>query len=429
MEAQQGLTDRQKALLVTLLVGAVVAGLTVIAFWWVFSLTLAPALSEAVAAANAPYNNSDGIALIAAAAPNVPTDGREPWLGTEAWQAGIQAGQAYIAAFPQPQNVQVLKGLNTAQIWAYMIQMSGGLGVGCQYCHNINNFAADSYPQKISGRLMLRLVTDLNANYLTNIPNWRGNYVRCDTCHQGQPILMPTVSEQFDRSVPPIPVTLEPLDGNGMPIRGAAAIQALNEDPNTVVHVDNPMLLKEAVLYYLYDYQVWRPYDPADPTSGRGSLSLTHEGGRTQDQVTINQNTMNLMGWALGEGCNYCHNSRNFYAFEADNPAPQFNPNYGVNRLKAIHMLQMTTFMAQNWSKYVLPRPSAQELANFPLDGRVYYINRDDANYAVPGCYTCHRGNIIPKPALNFADIPEGEAGITLFPPLLTGTQATPATQ
>ncbi len=429
MESQQGMTERQKALIVTLLVGAITAGLTVVAFWWVFSLTLAPALSEAAAAANAPYNNSDGQTLVAESEPNVPEDGREPWLGKEAWNAGTQAGQEYIANYPQPQNVQVLKGMNTAQVWAYMLQMSGALGVGCQYCHDINNFAADAYPQKISGRLMLRMVSDLNANYLTNIPNWRGNYVRCDTCHQGQPIELPTVSEQFAKSVPPIPVTLEPLDSAGMPIQGAEAIAALNAEPSTVVPVDNPMMLKEAVLWYLYNYQVWRPYDPADPTSGRGSLSLTHEGGRTQDQVTINQNAMNLMGWALGEGCTYCHNSRNFYAYEADIAAPQFNQNYGVNRLKAVHMLQMTTFLAQNWTRYVLPRPSAQEVTNFPLDGQVYYINRDETNYAVPGCYTCHRGNTIPKASLNLADIPEGETGITLFPPVLTGTENAPKTQ
>ncbi|NJK81088.1 MAG: photosynthetic reaction center cytochrome c subunit [Chloroflexaceae bacterium] len=425
METQPQVSDRQKALIVTLVVGAVVAGLTIITFWWIFSLTLAPALSEAAAVANAPYNNSDGVLAITATEPNTPEDGREPWLGAEAWQAGIQAGQEYISEFPEPQNVQVLQGMNTSQIWNYMIQISGALGVGCQYCHDINNFAADPYPAKISGRLMLLLVRDLNTQYITNIPNWRGNYVRCDTCHLNQALGVPTVSEQFELSVPPITVDLEPLNEAGLPIRTAEEVAELNASEFATMDVDNPMLLKEAVLYYLYNYRVWDPFNAEDPTSGRGSLSLTHEGGRTQDQVTINQNVMNLQSWSLGVGCTYCHNSRNFYAYEADIKAPQFTQTYAINRLKAQHMMLMTTFMAQNWSRYVLPNPDYQGLIDPPdAVNQQFFLGIDDTVYAVPGCYTCHRGNAIPKASLNIAEIPEGEAGLILLPPLLRGTDA-----
>lgn len=397
-------SERQIALFVSLAIGAVVAGLTIITFWWIFSLALAPDLKTAAADAQAPYNGSDGVTAIVEAEPNEPTDGREPWLGEDAWRVAVQKGQEYISQYPEPQNVQVLKGMTTAQIWVYMQQhVSGAMGVSCQYCHDINNYAADPYPAKISARLMLLLVRDLNAQFIANIPNWRGNYVQCATCHNLQPVDMATFSPQFDNSVPPIQVDLEPLDENGEPMRG----------------FEQNIPLKQAVLYYLYNYRIWNPYDAQDPTSGRGSLSLTHEGGRTQDQVTINQNVMNLMGWSLGEGCTYCHNSRNFYAYEADIPAPQFMETYALNRLKSQHMLLMTTWMTQNWNRYVLPPTDAPD--SFPIDGNQYIVEFDGTRYPVAGCYTCHQGNAIPRAAINMADIPEGEAGIGVFPPVLTG--------
>jgi photosynthetic reaction center cytochrome c subunit len=227
--------------------------------------------------------------------------------------------------------------------------------------------------------------------------------VQCSTCHNGEPQNLPAVSTQFDQSVPPIPATVIPLGEEGEPQLDAAM----------------EMGLKEASLYYLYNYQVWRPYDENDPTSGRGSLALTYPEGRTQEQVTINQNTMNLMGWSMNVGCTYCHNSRNFYAYEADTVSPQYPDTYAVNRLKAQRMLLMTTFMAENWNRYVLPRDVSPE--SLPLDGRLYYVTIDETPYSVPGCYTCHQNNIVPPAAINAADIPEGEEGIYTFPSVLKG--------
>jgi photosynthetic reaction center cytochrome c subunit len=287
-----------------------------------------------------------------------------------------------------------------------MQRVSAAMGVSCQYCHDINNYSADSYSQKVSARLMFILVQDLNSQYMVNLPNWRGNYVQCDTCHNLEPINLPSVSDQFIQSTPPIDVDLVPLNNQGMPV----LTQTME------------MSLKEASLYYYYNYQIWDPFDPADPTSGRGSLALTYPGGRTQDQVTINQNTMNSNSWSLGVGCTYCHNSRNFYAYEANIEAPQFTPEYAINRMKAQRMMLMTTFMANNWNRYVLPRTQPPVQAeSFPLDGDQYYVSFNETLYPVPGCYTCHRANIVPKAAINTADIPEGDAGIIVFPPVLTG--------
>lgn len=183
-------------------------------------------------AAPAPYNSSDGILLINQAEPNEPTDGREPWLGEEAWIAGVQAGQEYIGEFPEPQNVQVLKGMDTGEIWGYMIHISGSLGVGCQYCHDINNFAADPYPAKISARLMLRLVNDLNGQFLSQIPTWGGNYVQCATCHHGQPNNMLAFSERNDyRPVNAVGEVLQPWSIDTYAI--ATSTEFVNQHPTT----------------------------------------------------------------------------------------------------------------------------------------------------------------------------------------------------
>lgn len=412
MDSAKGPSERQVATWVSILVGGATAGLTILTFWLIYWLALGVTVEETLAATDAPYDYNAGIQSIINAEPNVPgeNDPRSPWLGSEAWTTAIQAGNEYIVQYPQPQNIQVLTGMDTAQIWAYMQRMSGALGVSCQYCHDINNFASYAYLQKNSGLLMLQLVQDLNAQYVNNLPNWRGNYVQCDTCHYGEVVGLPAVSETFLGGTPPIDVYLEPLNDQGVPQR----------DPS--LH----MSLEEATLYYLYNYQIWQPYSPDDLDSGRGSLALTYEGGRTQDQVTINQNTMNLMGWSLGVGCTYCHNARNFYAYEADMVSPQFVPTYAVNRLKTQRMLLMTTFMANNWSNYVLPRADLQPDENgvspvsMPLDGQQYYVTIDGVTYAVPGCYTCHRANVVPNAAINMVDIEE-QGGVVAFPSTLKG--------
>jgi photosynthetic reaction center cytochrome c subunit len=409
MESAPRTTPRQAAIFISVAVGIVVAVVTTATFWWIYSLTLGPEREAARVADAALWSSSDGTTAIINAQPNTPPDGRPAWLGQQAWVEGVQAGQDYIQRFPNPVNVQVLVGMNTSQIWQYMTQyVSPALGVGCQYCHNINNFASEEYPQKANARAMLRLVNDVNSQFIVNLPNWKGNYVQCATCHNSQAVGMEAFGEQFAKSVPPIQVVVDPLDQAGLPILDPA------QKPE---QVRDPLLLKDAILYYVANYQVWKPYDPADPDSGRGSLALTYEEGRTQDQVTVNQNVMNYMSWSLGVGCTYCHNSRNFVAYETD-PVGLPNPQYAYNKRKAQQMLQLTTWLQANWTNYganpypTIPDHGASELTYRNLQGQFYNV---------PGCYTCHQGNSIPKAAINQSAIPAGDAGISTLPIQLRG--------
>lgn len=409
-------TDRQAAIFVSVAVGIIVAVITTATFWWIYSLVRtsdasAIALAEA---ASGPWSPSDGIQAITTSAANPQADGREPWLGEQAWIEGVQAGQDWVQANPNTVNVQVLTGMTSAQIWTYMQQyVSGGLGVGCQYCHDLNNFAADTYPEKLAARNMLYLVSDVNSQFIVDLPDWQGNYVQCATCHNNAPANLEAFGEQFIRSVPDIPVTVELLDENGQRVIDPA----LKPEP-----IRGQVGLQDAVLWYIYNYQIWKPFDSADPESGRGSLALTFDGGPTQEQVTINQNVMNYQSWSLGVGCTYCHNSRNFVAYELDAASTIVSPLAGYKKLKAQQMMLLTTWLAENWSSY-----GAIPVTEIPLELQggasrfSYQTLGDGQTYNVPGCYTCHMGQAIPRAALNQASIPAGDAGIVVMPPTLRG--------
>ncbi|MEI7770616.1 MAG: photosynthetic reaction center cytochrome c subunit family protein [Chloroflexales bacterium] len=422
MQSSTRPNDRQTAIFVSVAVGIIVAVVTTATFYWVYDLALGKERAAAITLAKAVWSPSDGTKAINAATPNVPTDGRQPWLGVDAWTAGVQAGQTWVTNNPNPVNVQVLTGMSSAQIWAFMQQyVAGGLGVSCQYCHDINNFSLDTFPQKVTARNMMYLVNDLNANFILKLPNWRGNYVQCATCHNSKPNNMEAFGTQFANSVPPIKVTVDPLDDKGVPITDPAKKPAA---------IQGKVKLKEAILYYIYNYQVWSPYDAAVPNTGRGSLALEYKGGRTQDQVTNNQNVMNYMGWSLGVGCNYCHNSRNFKAYETAPVSNVTNPIYAFNKRKAQQMLLMTSWMQANWTNY---GAIGKDAIPTPLEGGASTLSYHLINgkyYVVPGCFTCHQGfnNIdgisVPRAAMNqvsFKDL--GDAGQVIFPQALRGGQ------
>lgn len=415
---------RRVAVIVSIGAAMATVGAALVGIWVIYELSSGPERRGMIIAAEAPYSNARNLQRITQARPNNPTDGREPWLGQDEWTRGVQAGQEYVTQFPEPQNAQVLQNMNTSQIWAYMQQqVSGALSVGCQYCHNVNpdedgnyKFHLDDYPQKIAARNMMTLVNDLNAKFIVNLPYWRGNYVTCATCHsglgngEGTPVELEGVSDQFLKSAPPINVIVEPLDDNGTPIRDVA------EKPE---ELHEPMLLQEANLYFLYNYKVWRPFEPGVPKTGRGSLALAYagedgysHGGRTQDQATITQGTMNLMAWSLGVGCTYCHNARNFYNYEITEESEMLDGEHIAPRLKAERMLLMTTYMAENWDIYgAIPLEEPPE--DF-LVGRQHYREINGEYYNIPGCYTCHARLNIPKSILTQDELTETNLPIDL---------------
>ena len=83
--------------------------------------------------------------------------------------------------------------------WTYALMMhfSNSLGVNCTYCHNSRAFAdwSQSSPQRVNAWYGIRMVRDLNNEYLASLdkvfPDYRhGQFgdvakVNCATCHQG----------------------------------------------------------------------------------------------------------------------------------------------------------------------------------------------------------------------------------------------------
>ncbi|MEI6417947.1 MAG: photosynthetic reaction center cytochrome PufC [Sphingomonadales bacterium] len=95
--------------------------------------------------------------------------------------------------------------MHTEKTYGLMMHMSNALGVNCTFCHNSNNFAKweDSRPQRVNAWYGIRMVRDVNNNYISALDNvWpengKGAYgnrrgphgdplkVNCATCHQGQ---------------------------------------------------------------------------------------------------------------------------------------------------------------------------------------------------------------------------------------------------
>jgi photosynthetic reaction center cytochrome c subunit len=202
----------------------------------------------------------------------------------------LAAMTAYTNAHPQPQNVQILKGLSTAQIANYMVaQVSGGLKVDCTHCHNLanGNFADESNPNKAKSRQMMLMSADLNQNFVAKLPESVGNkQITCATCHNGRPV-------NFNGQTGP---------GTNYP-----ADQSTNPDSFRL------------------------PLDNLDV------LKITGKRDPDLNAVQLNQYTMYHMNQSLGVGCTFCHNARYF----PSNEIPQ--------KGYALTMLQMTQHIKQQY--------------------------------------------------------------------------------
>jgi photosynthetic reaction center cytochrome c subunit len=87
---------------------------------------------------------------------------------------------------------------NTEWNYSVMMHMSNSLGVNCTFCHNTRAFSSwqESTPQRTTAWHGLRMVRDVNNNYMTPLANVFPDYrkgaamgdvakVGCSTCHQG----------------------------------------------------------------------------------------------------------------------------------------------------------------------------------------------------------------------------------------------------
>jgi photosynthetic reaction center cytochrome c subunit len=203
----------------------------------------------------------------------------------------LAAMSSYIAANPQPQNVQVLTGMTTAEISAYMVaQVSGGLGVDCAYCHSLanGNFAEEGNPFKDRARQMMLMAADLNQNFVAQLPaTVGGKEITCATCHNGRPNSFNGVSSP----------------GSNYPLEQSAI-----------------------------------PDDFRLPLEDLALLRITGASQGDLQAVELNQNTMYHFNQSLGVGCAHCHNANYFPSDER------------AQKGYALTMLQMTQHIEQQYA-------------------------------------------------------------------------------
>ncbi len=121
---------------------------------------------------------------------------------------------------PAPTNLQVLpKTMTGEQVHELMHKWEAALGTECSTCHaadpkNIGpngkprlNFADDSKPDKATARLMVKMVGEINSQYIGKIEN-SGEPVACGTCHRGHldpPTFVPPPDHDHDHAPPAAP--------------------------------------------------------------------------------------------------------------------------------------------------------------------------------------------------------------------------------
>ena len=97
-----------------------------------------------------------------------------------------------VTAQQEFKNVQILKGLSEDALYATMRGYDKDLGVGCGFCHVVDDrrsgFEKDDRPQKLKARQMLLMTRALNKSH----PVLKGS-ITCRTCHAGkkQPVSSP----------------------------------------------------------------------------------------------------------------------------------------------------------------------------------------------------------------------------------------------
>jgi hypothetical protein len=91
-----------------------------------------------------------------------------------------------------PRNLLVLpKDIPAGELVQLMARYSQELGVQCQFCHAESargiDFASDQSPAKLTARVMIGMLRDINTKYLAQVSDRRYSVpLTCGNCHQGQ---------------------------------------------------------------------------------------------------------------------------------------------------------------------------------------------------------------------------------------------------
>jgi len=250
-------------------------------------------------------------------------------------------------------NVQVLGDLSVGAFTRHMVAVTAWVSPveGCAYCHNVEEMSDDSKYTKVVARRMLQMTQDINANWQTHVGNASvaGAGVTCYTCHRGQNI----PSQVWTKGVPQDKRSdfIGNLNQSNAPAK-SVAYASLPNDPFSA-------------------YLANKGSAGAIKVGAQTALPTGHVASIQATEATYG--LMMHMSDSLGVNCTYCHNTRNFGAWDQSTP----------QRTTAWHGLRMVGSLNEG---YLDP------LANvFPA-----YRKGPLGDVAKVNCATCHQGAFKP---------------------------------
>jgi photosynthetic reaction center cytochrome c subunit len=256
------------------------------------------------------------------------------------------------------QNVQVLGDLSITAFTRHMASITQWVAPneGCAYCHNLENLADDGKYTKVVARAMIRMTQEVNAEWK---PHVAATGVTCWTCHRGQHI----PQQVWFKAVPQDQRAgfIGNRNGQNAPAP-AVGLASLPMDPFSAYLDATPQPIRVGGTTAL-------------PTGHVASIQAT-EGTYA---------LMMHMSTSLGVNCTYCHNTRNFAAWDQSTG----------QRVTAWHGLRMVSAINE---RHLLPLTDTFPPARKGPQGDV----------AKASCATCHQGAYKPVYGAPMAkDFPE----------------------
>ncbi len=190
------------------------------------------------------------------------------------------------------ENVQVLGDLRETEFLRLMTAITEWVSPeqGCTYCHT-DNLADDNIYTKVVARRMLQMTKTINSKWDNHVGE---TGVTCYTCHRGHPV----PEEVWHRDPGPKQARGMTASSAGQNIAAdAVGVTSLPYDPfYTLLQQDNAIRVASNAALPRGD----NPVDIKDTEETYGLM-------------------MHMSG-SLGVNCTFCHNSRNFSAWDESRP-------------------------------------------------------------------------------------------------------------
>jgi photosynthetic reaction center cytochrome c subunit len=239
-------------------------------------------------------------------------------------------------------NVQVLGHLSVPEFTRYMAAFAQWVAPpqeGCTYCHDLTNMSEDKKYTKVVARRMIEMTQHINVDWKTHVAD---TGVTCFTCHRGKAVPL----QVWFKAAPQKNGSgfIGDLAGQNQPMK-MVGMSSLSYDPFS--------------LYLLGNQTIGIGATTPLPTGHVASILHTEQ----------TYGLMMHLSDGLGVNCTFCHNTRNFKAWEGSPP----------QRTSAWHGIRMTRDLNNN---YLVPLTQSFPAGRLGPLGDVAKIN----------CATCHQG-------------------------------------